>query len=129
MKNILVIDDEEQVRDALKKILERSGYQVKVAENGKVGVSIFQSWQADLVITDLTMPEKDGMETIEDLLKIKPNLNIIVISGGGHRFPEYFLDKAKDKGACLSLKKPVRAQELVKTVEKIFEDEKIADTV
>ena len=116
MKHVLVIDDELQIRDMLKKLLERAGYAVSVAENGSHGLKLFQATHFDIVITDLTMPEKDGMETIKEILAERPDMPIVAMSGGGHRFPEYFLPKAHDAGARTCLRKPFRGSELIKVV-------------
>lgn len=120
MKRIVIIDDEPQIRDMLQKILQRYGYEVAVAENGKEGIKLCANKPADLVITDLTMPEKDGMETIKELRSDYPGVKIIAMSGGGDRFPEYFLDKAIESGAVTSLKKPFRKDDILKVVYEIL---------
>ena len=122
MKRILVVDDEEQIRNMLKKVLERKGYQVAIAANGAEALRLFNQQPAELVITDLTMPEKNGMETISELMRTHPNTKVIAISGGGDRFPEYFLPRAMDAGATQALKKPIRAQQLVAAVSGLIGD-------
>ncbi len=120
MKRVMIVDDEEQIRDVLMKILQRHGYQVVVAEHGRQAVSIFESNPVDLIITDITMPQMDGLETIRTILSNNPQVPIIAISGGGHRFPDYFLPMAQQSGAKMVLKKPIRSQELVKAVESLI---------
>ena len=116
MKHILVIDDESQIRGLLRKVLERAGYTVTEAADGVEGCQAYRTARPDLVITDLTMPEKNGIETIKELIAENPKVRIIAISGGGQRFPEYFLDKAKQEGAVKLLKKPFRNDEVLTAV-------------
>ena len=116
MKHILVIDDESQIRGLLRKVLERAGYTVTEAADGVEGCDAYRRARPDLVITDLTMPEKNGIETIKDLMVENPKVRIIAISGGGQRFPEYFLDKAGAEGAMKMLKKPFGNDELLTAV-------------
>ena len=85
MIHILVIDDESQIRSLLKNVLEREGYTVSEAADGAEGCLEFKRKHPDLVITDLTMPEMNGMETITALVAEKPDVRIIAISGGGQR--------------------------------------------
>ena len=118
MAHILVIDDESQIRTLLKKVLEREGYTVSEAADGVEGCAEYKRRTPNLVITDLTMPEKNGLETIKELVADNPNIRIIAISGGGQRFPEYFLDKAAKEGARILLKKPFSNQELLTAVAK-----------
>ena len=82
MKSILVIDDDLLFSKVLAKLLERCGYRVRVAGNGDEGISRYREEVADLVITDLRMPDKDGLETIAELRKDNPDLKLIAISGG-----------------------------------------------
>jgi CheY-like chemotaxis protein len=116
MKHILVIDDESQIRTLLRKMLEREGHTVTEAADGVEGLKRYHSMKPDLVITDLTMPEKNGIETIKELMAENPAVRIIAISGGGQRFPEYFLEKASVEGAMILLKKPFRNDELLTAV-------------
>ena len=82
MANILVVDDEELVRATLRQMLESADHVVFEAANGKEALRSFENRAVDLVITDIIMPEKEGIETIIDLRKIAPNLRIVAISGG-----------------------------------------------
>ena len=84
MARILVIDDEYYMRALVTKILERRGHEIVEATNGQEGIGFFeQGGQADMVLTDIFMPEKDGIETLRDLRKKYPDLKIVVFSGGG----------------------------------------------
>jgi DNA-binding NtrC family response regulator len=80
---ILVIDDDEQILRTLHQVLEMEGHEVLDAPNGKEGMRIFEEHGADLVVTDIVMPEKEGIETIKELHEGNPDLKIIAISGGG----------------------------------------------
>ena len=82
MARILIIDDDGPVRLILRKALEGDGYEVLDASNGKVGIELFKEERADLIICDLIMPEKDGIETIKEFARDFPELKIIAISGG-----------------------------------------------
>ncbi|MDM8524030.1 response regulator transcription factor [Desulfococcaceae bacterium HSG8] len=120
MKRILVIDDEDQVRSMLRMMLEREGYEVEDAENGEVGIRLFRKKPADVVITDILMPEKEGIETIIELRRDFPGAKIIAISGGGRlRSPEIFLKMAKKFGADRIFPKPVERDELLDAVKEL----------
>ncbi len=112
MQRILVIDDEPQLRAILKRFLEIEGYEVEVASDGKEGMRLFNRNPADLVITDLIMPEKEGIETIRELKASFPSVKIIAMSGGGRIGPETYLSLAKRLGAHKTLTKPFELKEL-----------------
>jgi DNA-binding response OmpR family regulator len=117
MKSILVIDDDQDVRSCIRNILEQSGYSVLVAENGSVGIGIFRHNPVDLVIVDLFMPEKEGIETIIELRKGYADLKILAISGGIPGYgPDHFLHIAQKLGADSSLDKPFNMQQLLSKV-------------
>ena len=82
MKRLLVIDDDDQMRQMLKQMLERAGYEIIDAPDGQTGIELYRQNPTDLIITDLIMPQKDGMETIIELKRDFPNVKIIAISGG-----------------------------------------------
>jgi CheY-like chemotaxis protein len=116
MTQILVIDDIDSIRDAICQILESAGYVVKEARNGIEGVKLFELDPPDLVITDIIMPEKDGIETINDLRALEPETRIIAMSGGGKMVETDFLLAAQAFGARAILRKPFQAQELLHVV-------------
>jgi len=120
MERILVIEDDDEVRDYLDSVLSRAGYFVPPAGNGKDGVESFRSCPADLVITDIIMPEKDGIETIMDLRQVNGNLKVIAISGGGRGEPENYLHSAKLLGANLTMKKPFTNEEMLSAVKELL---------
>jgi DNA-binding response OmpR family regulator len=112
MTRILVIDDDELLRQLLRDTLEQVGYEVVEAPNGREGLERFRTMRMDLVITDLTIPEKDGLETIKELRHDSPHVKIIAISGGG----QSLLVRASQLGAQRVLHKPFHPWELVEAV-------------
>ena len=111
----MVIDDDSDTRELLRTTLESAGHQVVLAENGRQGVQRFKEKRADLVITDLFMPEQEGLETIKQLKMEFPEASIIAMSGkptGGT-----MLTVAKRLGATTVLQKPFLPEELLKVVE------------
>ena len=126
MARILVIDDEQYIRTALREVLEREGFEVSAAADGKKGLELLEDEGADLVITDIIMPGIDGVATLERIKKAHPDLPVIVISGGGNVAPmEYepgaistsaYLASAAKAGASCTLTKPFNRQELVSAV-------------
>lgn len=103
---ILVIEDDEQTRGMLVQMMTRVGYAVVEACNGRSGVEVVRGGSVDLVITDILMPEQDGLETIRDLRAQFPGLPIIAISGGGHDGVLDFLPVARQLGAKRTFRKP-----------------------
>ena len=120
MARILVVDDEEQVRLLLRQVLERSGYQVIEASNGKVALDLIREEAVDLIITDLVMPEKEGMEMIIELKKEFPEIKVIAISGGGRVAPEEYLRISRVLGAMRTFAKPIDRKELLTAVEGVL---------
>ncbi|MFC2081270.1 response regulator [Bacteroidota bacterium] len=119
MGRILIIDDEPYILLMLKKMLERAGYEVDLASNGKEGMALFDKDSADLVITDIIMPDKEGLELILDMKKKKPELKIIAMSGGGRISPESYLECAKHFGAEKVFQKPFKQKEMVSAVKEL----------
>ena len=117
MARILVVDDETLVRRTLRAILERAGHVVDEADNGATAMKVFAAETPDLVITDIVMPDREGVETIGDLRRANPDLPIIAISGGGSIGEDFFLTLAAQFGANATLSKPIRQADLLKTVE------------
>jgi DNA-binding response OmpR family regulator len=123
MAKILVIDDEPSILLMIKKMLEKEGHKVDLALNGKDGTEIFENIKPDLVITDIIMPEKEGLETILELRKKNPGLKIIAISGGGRIGPEGYLPSAKYLGADLVFQKPLVQKEFIAAVSGLLNDQ------
>jgi CheY-like chemotaxis protein len=122
MKKVLVIDDDVLVRDTIVRILERKGYSVLVAADGVRGLRMFHSEQPDLVITDIIMPEKEGLETIREIRRSRPNAKIIAISGGARIGNMDFLRMAGELGASEIIPKPFDPADLVGLVARCLED-------
>jgi CheY-like chemotaxis protein len=120
-QSILVIDDDETIRELLRAILEREGYRVLDAPDGDKGLKQFTETPTDLVITDLIMPGKEGIETIRDLRRKFPDVKIIAVSGGGRIGPDSYLKMAKGVGALRTLSKPFDRTVLLKAVEEVIE--------
>ena len=116
METILIIDDEAQIRSMVRLILERAGYTVREAQDGIEGIRVFRETPADLIITDLIMPNKDGIGMIIELKKDFPALKIIAMSGGGLNRPEGYLRGAQKLGAACTLSKPLNRNDLLRAV-------------
>jgi DNA-binding response OmpR family regulator len=116
MKRILVIDDDEGLRRMLQMSLEEAGYAVTGAEDGKLGMECLSRTPVDLVITDLVMPNKEGLETILEMRKAQPHLKIIAMSGGSRTSPRDNLAMAKNFGAAFVFHKPFSLAEMTKAV-------------
>jgi DNA-binding NtrC family response regulator len=106
MKTILVIDDEPFMLELVRKILEAARYQVVTATSADAGIEAYRQTKPDLVITDLIMPEKDGLEAIQTLMRLNPQALIIAMSGGGRSGYANALPAAKAFGAIETLRKP-----------------------
>jgi len=120
MQRILLIDDDHHILLMIKKMLERAGYEVDLASNGNEGLELFQKEPADLVITDIIMPEKEGLETIREMKRLQPDLKIIAMSGGGKISADNYLETAKIFGASMVLEKPFSQKTMVSAVNKLM---------
>ena len=113
--NILVIDDEADLRSSLQERLAMEGYHVRTAPDGRTGLKLYHDHQVDLVITDVLMPEIDGLEVVRTLRRLSSTLPIIVMSGGGTRDLD-FLVEAQEFGATHTISKPFPLEELIDIV-------------
>jgi DNA-binding NtrC family response regulator len=116
MARILVIDDEPQMRTMLRQMLERAGYDIVAAPDGKKAMELFRRQTPDLVITDMLMPEKDGIETIIEMKGESTRVKIIAVSGGGHIGPDDYLYMAKKLGVVRTFSKPIAMEALLAAV-------------
>lgn len=124
MARILIIDDDDQIRKMLRLTLNAAGFDVVEAQDGKIAMKLFhQDLTVDLVITDLIMPEKEGIETIIELRRDFPNVPIIAISGGGRIDPNDYLLLAKKLGAQITLEKPFSRKDIINAVNKLITSE------
>ena len=120
MERILIIDDEQQIRSMLRLMLERDGYEVFEAPDGVEGIKAYRQKPADLIITDLIMPNKDGIGMIIELQKEFPDVKIIAMSGGGLNKPEGYLKGAKKLGAACTLTKPIDREKMLRAVKNVI---------
>ncbi|MBU8872036.1 MAG: response regulator [Gemmatimonadales bacterium] len=116
MAKILVIEDDAEVRELLNALLSRAGHTVREARDGREGIHSFRTSPSDLIITDLIMPHKEGLETIIDLRQEFPDLKIIAISGGSLGNRDNYLKTAKLCGASRIFHKPFDNNELLAAV-------------
>jgi DNA-binding NtrC family response regulator len=119
MARILIIDDDDTLRGIIAKSLTHAGHTISQANNGRKGVAMYKASPTDLVITDLVMPEQEGMETIKVLHQTFPELPIIAMSGGLDGSPLY-LDLTRRLGARITLTKPFTLQQLKVAIDEIL---------
>jgi CheY-like chemotaxis protein len=122
MARILLIDDDDDMRTMLGLTLTHFGHTVIEAQNGKQGLAIFAQANADLVMTDMVMPEKEGIEVVIELRKNNPDLKIIAMSGGGRGSGTGYLLAAKGLGANKVLAKPFSNEELNAAIGELLPD-------
>jgi two-component system, chemotaxis family, chemotaxis protein CheY len=116
---VLVIDDDVAVRQTIALLLDDAGIDVIQAADGKEGLSLLPCSQPDLIVTDIIMPEKEGIETIMEIRKLDRDIPIIAISGGGRIGNADFLEIASRLGASVTLPKPFDPETLVDLVRKL----------
>lgn len=117
MATILVIEDNSEIRNVLCVMLEKAGHEVRDSLNGEEGIEKYREWQADLVMTDLFMPKKAGIETISELMEINPEVKIVAMTAHGTEEQYDFLRVAEALGAVATLDKPFSNKELLDIVE------------
>jgi len=120
MARILIIDDEPHILLMVKKMLERAGYEIDLASNGSEGLRLFESINPDLVITDIIMPEKEGLETIREMRRRNKDLKIIAMSGGGKISADNYLETARIFGAARLIEKPFSQKLILSYVEELL---------
>lgn len=125
MPGILIVEDDRELREMLKVSLIRHKYTVLEATDGKDAISHFKPSIIDLVVTDLIMPEEDGLKVIMKLRELKPQLKIIAISGGGKAGPGSYLKLAKALGADAVFSKPFSINDLVLKIESLLTIEQL----
>jgi DNA-binding response OmpR family regulator len=121
MSRILVIEDDFMLSKMIQQMLEHEGYDVLVASDGKDAEKFYQEGNLDLVITDVLMPEKDGLEVIVEIRSKMPQVKIIAISGGGRISHTDYLVTAKRLGAHRTLSKPFVRQDLINALKELLE--------
>ncbi len=116
MANVLIIDDDDLMRSMLVQMIEREGLSAIGAENGEKGIELLDKNEFDLIVTDIVMPEKEGLETILYLKKNCPNIPIIAISGGAKIEPKLYLNVAQDFGVNYTFAKPINKKTFLTAV-------------
>jgi len=116
MAKILIVEDDDEVRDVLKTLLQEEGHELFEASDGNQAIEQFRRIPADLVILDIVLPDKEGLETIIDLRRTHPNVKIMAMSGGGRTSPQDYLDMAKRLGAVEVIAKPFSIDDFLRSV-------------
>jgi CheY-like chemotaxis protein len=116
-RKILLAEDHPDTREALRMSLEAEGYAVRAAGDGDEALRLQASEPADVLVTDLFMPERDGFETLAEFRKSFPQTKIVVISGGAPRLRGSYLESARMVGADAALQKPVAPAELLRVID------------
>jgi CheY-like chemotaxis protein len=130
MHRVLIIDDERDVRDSIRRVLERAGFEVRTAESVDLGLESLREAPSDVVITDIIMPKVGGVQAIQHLRREYPSVRIVAISGGGNfGITEYkpnaitttaYLAAAENAGAHYLLTKPFESRDLIVAVETVL---------
>ncbi|MBI2813541.1 MAG: response regulator [Opitutae bacterium] len=120
MARILLIDDDDDLRDVTAEVLRQAGHAVNTAADGKAGLARHQAEQHDLIITDMMMPDMDGVELIMALRRAEPRPRVIAISGGSKFSEPLYLPVAQRLGVQRTLAKPIRAGVLLQAVAEVL---------
>lgn len=123
MAKILVIEDDDSFRNVLVQMLVKVGYDVRQAGDGNQAIEVCAQFEPDLVLTDIIMPDKEGLETIQELLQICPDMKIIAMSGGGKFGPDSYLPLAQKLGAKATLQKPFMREQLLSTISDVLAED------
>lgn len=119
---ILLVDDEELLREGVQEMLEMAGYAVISVPNGQEAMACLSVQAVDLVITDLVMPKMDGVDFVEQLRKIRPDVPVIVVSGSTRNImARYGIDTIQVPGADASLSKPFKGADLLSQIKALLE--------
>jgi DNA-binding response OmpR family regulator len=128
MAKILLVDDDEFVRRPVQMNLQRAGHAVDEASNGRDAVTAYREKRYDIVVTDLIMPEQEGLETIMQLRRHDAEVRVIAISGGGRVNATNYLALAKSLGARRTLAKPFTTEELLAAIDQVLPSDATATT-
>ena len=123
MTRVLIVDDDASIRGLLRQAFEMNSFEVIEASNGEEAVRTFREGGIDLVITDIIMPDKEGLESIMDLKEIDPDVKIIAISGGGRLEPHSYLQMAAKFGAKKVFQKPLSISLLIEAAKELTESD------
>jgi two-component system, response regulator, stage 0 sporulation protein F len=117
MAKILLVEDDDLVRDMLAQVLTRASHEVISAADGEEATKILQNIEPDVMVTDIIMPKKSGITLISEVRNRHPDMNIIAISGGGRLDPMGYLDLSESLGASVSFEKPVDNSALLMAID------------
>lgn len=120
MLRILVVDDDKSITAMLRQLFVRQGFEVDVADDGRLAIKLLEQNVADLVVTDIIMPGMEGAEFIMKLKRLHPDVKIIAISGGGRIKPKDYLILAGKLGADKTFAKPVMQKEMLAAVKELL---------
>ena len=124
MAVVLIIDDDEMIVESLSVLLQNEGYDVLSSSNGKNGLKLLGKNRIDVVITDIIMPDKDGIETIREIKKTYRNTKIIAMSGGGKIAAKEYLTFVKQLGVRHTLSKPFEKEQILSALEAVLREPK-----
>ena len=120
MKKVLLVDDEESIRTMLRAVLSDPEYTFAEATNGTEALDVLEKGEFDLIITDVIMPDCDGIELVMSVRKKLPDIKVIVMSGGGRVRADHYLNLAEKLGAARVFEKPFKTAELRETVKELL---------
>ncbi|HEX6692557.1 MAG TPA: response regulator [Burkholderiales bacterium] len=116
---VLVVDDNEDLRNTIGALLQADGFDVVLAADGQAALAQHQVRPVDVVLTDLFMPDKDGIETIVELRKLSPGVKIVAMSGWTSSQGSDYLQVAREIGASVTLQKPFDPEELSRVLRRL----------
>jgi DNA-binding NtrC family response regulator len=117
MSTILIIDDDDAIRSMLGRALQFAGHEVLEAKTGCDAEKMVASRPPDLVVTDIIMPDMDGLEFIFHLRQVRPEIPVIAISGGGRIPGRQYLEMARSAGASVTIEKPLELEQLLRAID------------
>lgn len=127
MAKILLVEDDELVRDMLAQMLQRASHEVESATNGEEASEILKRTEPDIMVTDIIMPKKSGITLISEVKDRHPNMEIIAISGGGRLDPTGYLDLSESLGATVSFEKPVDKSALLMAIDLLIHGKSVKE--
>ena len=119
-KHILIVDDDDMMRSFIRELLIINDFKITEAANGKLGLKEFRENTPDLVITDIIMPEMEGISFIRELRTSNKDIPIIAMTGNVHGRMEEFLDISSKLGADEILRKPIKSQQFLEAIERLL---------
>lgn len=120
MPSILIVDDDKSLRDLLAGILREQGHEVQTAEEGNSALAWMEKATFDLVVSDIIMPGKEGIETIREIRALHPDVRIIAMSTGGSLGNAQILEYARMIGAHEAIRKPIELPALIEMIDRMF---------